>query len=215
MKALVVTDVQNDFMPGGSLEVPQGDEILPVINKIQDKFGLVVATQDWHPEDHASFASNHEGKEAFDEIKLEGLDQVLWPDHCVQNSRGADFHPELDMRSVEAIFRKGMEKNIDTYSGFFDNGHKKDTGLAGYLRGRQADELYFCGLAADVCVQYTVKDALREGFSATLIEDGTRPLDAKKFENIKKELLEKGEYQLSLSTLIKSQQYLLRFRRCN
>lgn len=192
MKTLVVTDVQNDFMPGGSLEVPEGDEILPVINKIQHQFDLVVATQDWHPEDHASFASNHAGKETFDKIQLEGLEQILWPDHCVQDTKGADFHPELHMQKVEAIFRKGMEKNIDTYSGFFDNGHKKDTGLAGYLRGRKAHDLYFCGLAADVCVQYTVKDALREGFSATLIDDGTRPLDEEEFAKIKKELVEKG-----------------------
>ncbi len=192
MKTLMVIDAQNDFMPGGSLEVPEGDKIIPVINELQYEFNLVVATQDWHPEDHISFASNHKGKEPFDKIKWHGMDQVLWPDHCVQNSKGASFHPGLDMTKVEAIFRKGMDKNIDSYSGFYDNGHRKNTGLSGYLRERKTSELYFCGLAADVCVQYSIKDALDEGFSATLIEDATRAIDNSEFDNIREELREKG-----------------------
>ena len=192
MKTLIIIDAQKDFMPGGSLEVPKGDEIVPVVNDLQEKFDLVIATQDWHPQDHVSFASNHEGKEPFDKMEWHGMEQVLWPDHCVQNSDGADFHPDLKMKKVEAIFRKGMDKEIDSYSGFYDNGHEKNTGLAGYLRERKANELYFCGLAADVCVQFSVKDALEEGFSVTLIEDATRAIDDEEFGKIKKDLAEKG-----------------------
>jgi nicotinamidase/pyrazinamidase len=192
MKTLIIIDAQNDFMPGGPLEVAKGDKIIPVINQIQKKFDLVIATQDWHPENHISFASNHKDKKPFDKIEWQGMEQVLWPDHCVQNTKGADFHPALNMKKVEAVFRKGMDREIDSYSGFYDNGHKKNTGLAGYLRARQADELYFCGLAADVCVQFSIKDALKEGFSATLLEDATRPIDEKEFEKIKNELKKKG-----------------------
>ncbi len=192
MKTLIIVDVQNDFIPGGSLEVPGGDKIIPVINLLQYKFDLVVATQDWHPADHMSFASNHKGKNPFDKIEWRGLEQVLWPDHCVQNTKGAELHQELNTGKIEALFRKGMDKNIDSYSGFYDNGHEKNTGLAGYLRERNAGELYFCGLAADVCVQFTIKDALKEGFSATLIEDATRPIDPDQFETIKNELTGKG-----------------------
>ncbi len=192
MKTLVLIDVQNDFIPGGSLPVPDGDEIIPVINKIQHKFDLVVATQDWHPQNHMSFASNHNGKKPFEEGEVGGIKQVLWPDHCVQNSQGADFHPDLKMQKTEAIFRKGMNPEIDSYSGFYDNGYKKSTGLAGYLRGKGATDLYFCGLAADICVYFSVKDALQEGFSATLIEDAIRALDDDKFAEMKKELRELG-----------------------
>jgi nicotinamidase/pyrazinamidase len=192
MKTLIIIDLQNDFIPGGALEVPGGDKIIPVINRLQEKFELVIATQDWHPDNHMSFASNHQGKKPFDTIKWKGMDQVLWPDHCIQNSPGAEFHPELDARKVEAIFRKGMDKNIDSYSGFYDNGHEKNTGLTGYLRERNASELYFCGLAADVCVNFSLQDALKEGFSATLIEDATNPIDEDEFEKIKKELIAKG-----------------------
>ena len=192
MRTLIIIDIQNDFLPGGSLAVPEGDKIIPVINRLQEKFDLVIATQDWHPENHMSFASNHQNKEPFETIRWKETDQVLWPDHCVQNTRGAEFHPELNFRKVEAVFRKGMEQNIDSYSGFFDNGHKKNTGLSGYLRGRKADELYFVGLAADVCVQFSISDAIEEGFSATLIDDATRPIDAAEFEKIKGQLRKKG-----------------------
>src|SRR5690606_2099670 len=128
MRALIIVDIQNDFVTGGKLEVPNGEQIIPLVNMLSEKFDLVVATQDWHPQDHKSFASNHPGKAPFEKIMLEGLEQVLWPDHCVQGSRGADFHPQLQMDRVEAIFRKGMTTTIDSYSGFFDNGHKKATG---------------------------------------------------------------------------------------
>src|SRR6056297_4218100 len=192
MKTLILIDIQNDFIPGGSLEVPRGDEIIPVVNNLQDKFELVVATQDWHPQNHVSFASNHEGKEPFDKIELDDMEQILWPDHCVQNSEGAEFHQDLLTKKVEVIVRKGMDSGIDSYSGFYDNGHKKNTGLTGYLKEKGADELYFAGLAADVCVYFSIKDALKEGFSATLIEDATRALDDDKFAEMKKELQEKG-----------------------
>jgi len=192
MKTLILIDIQNDFIPGGSLEVPQGDEIIPVVNNLQEKFDLVVATQDWHPQNHVSFASNHDGKEPFEKIELDDMEQILWPDHCVQNSEGAEFHPDLKTTKVEAIIRKGMDPKIDSYSGFYDNGHKKSTGLTGYLKEKGVEELYFAGLAADVCVYFSIKDALKEGFSTTLIEDATRALDDDKFAEMKKELQEKG-----------------------
>ena len=192
MKVLILIDVQNDFMPGGALAVPEGDQIVPLINKLQAQFDLVIATQDWHPAGHASFASSHENEKEFDVIKLDGLDQVLWPDHCVQNTKGAEFHPGLETSKIEAIFRKGTDPKIDSYSGFYDNAHLKSTGLAGYLREKGADELYFAGLAADYCVYFSVKDALDEGFNCTLIEDGTRALKAENFEKARIDILRKG-----------------------
>ena len=192
MKTLIIIDMQNDFIPGGALEVPEGDKIIPVINGLLKKFEMVIATQDWHPENHMSFASNHQGKKTFDTIEWHGMEQILWPDHCVQKTKGAEFHPYLDTQKTEAFFRKGMDKDIDSYSGFYDNGHEKNTGLAGYLRERNANDLYFCGLAADVCVNFSIQDAIKEGFSTTLIEDATRPIDPDEFEKIKKELTGKG-----------------------
>ena len=181
MKVLIIVDAQNDFMPGGSLAVPAGDLIVPIINEIQHKFDLIVATQDWHPQNHGSFASNHPGKKPFDKIIMNGLEQALWPSHCVQGSTGALFHPELDMNAVEAIFRKGLDPKIDSYSGFYDNRHQKSIGLAGYLREKGAKELFFCGLAADICVYYTIQDALKEGFKVGLIMEATMPLDQETF----------------------------------
>ncbi len=192
MTALILVDIQNDFLQGGALEVPNGNQIIPLVNQLQEKFELVVSTQDWHPEDHLSFASNHPGKEPFDTIKLNGLEQVLWPDHCIQGGEGAKFHDALSTQRVEAIFRKGMIKNIDSYSGFYDNGHLKSTGMAGYLRERGVDSVVVCGLAADYCVYYTLLDALAEGFNTTLIEDATRPIDRIGFQEKKQVLLEKG-----------------------
>lgn len=192
MKTLVIVDVQIDFMPGGSLQVSGGDKIVPVINKILPKFELVVATQDWHPENHKSFAKNHSGKEVFETIDLNGLEQKLWPPHCVQGTKGAEFHPDLETRPIEAIFRKGMDPEIDSYSGFYDNGHKKITGLSGYLREKGAVELYFCGLAADICVYFSLMDALKEGFKATLIEDAAVPLLPEDFDKIRRDIISKG-----------------------
>lgn len=192
MRTLIIIDIQNDFCPGGSLEVPDGDKVIPEVNKIQRYFNLVVATQDWHPADHVSFASNHYGKKAYDTIDLFGNEQILWPDHCVQNSSGAKFHPLIDLKKAEAIFRKGMDSQIDSYSGFYDNGHKKKTGLAGYLKDRNAGLLFFCGLASDICVYYSICDAINLGFSTVLIENASKPLDNKNFINIKEDLIKRG-----------------------
>ena len=192
MRALILVDIQNDFVAGGTLEVPNGEQIVPLVNVLASNFELVVATQDWHPQSHKSFASNHAGRNPFDTTILGGLDQVLWPDHCVQGSRGAEFHPLLDMRPVEAIFRKGMDPEIDSYSGFYDNGHKKSTGLAGYLRERAVDSVYICGLAGDYCVFYTARDALKCGFRTSMIADATRAINDKAFENAKSEILSLG-----------------------
>jgi nicotinamidase/pyrazinamidase len=183
MNALIIVDVQNDFLPGGSLAVKDGFDIIPVINSIQTKFDLVVATQDWHPAKHKSFASNHPDKKAFDEIELDGLPQVLWPDHCVQETTGAEFSNQLDSKRIEAIFRKGMDKNIDSYSGFFDNGKRKSTGLAPYLKGRDVTSVFVAGLAADFCVYFTAMDALEQGFQTSIITDATKAIDNEKLDN--------------------------------
>jgi len=192
MKTLIIVDAQYDFMPGGSLEVKDGDKIVPTINNILDEFDLIVATQDWHPKGHSSFASSHTGKKPFDKIEWKGSEQVLWPDHCVQGSKGARIHADLQANTIEAIFRKGTNPEIDSYSGFFDNDHEKSTGLAGYLKEKTATELYFCGLAADICVYFTLKDAIKEGFKVHLIEDATCPLDAGTFAEQLKELKAEG-----------------------
>jgi nicotinamidase/pyrazinamidase len=192
MKTLIIIDVQNDFMPDGPLAVPQGDMIVPVINNIQRDFGLVVATQDWHPSNHKSFASNNEGKKPFDQIEQKGRQQTLWPDHCVQGTKGAELRPALDTRRIAAIFRKGMDPDVDSYSGFYDNNQKLSTGLAGYLKEKRASEIYFCGLAADICVYFSILDSILEGFNAVLIEDASRPLYPEKFDDIKCELAKLG-----------------------
>lgn len=182
MKALIIVDVQNDFLPGGSLAVKEGDMVIPVINDLQSKFELVVSTQDWHPAAHQSFASAHPGKKVFEEIRLNGLPQVLWPVHCVQETHGAEFSSQLEMKRTEAIFRKGMEENIDSYSGFFDNGKLKATGLGAYLKGRGVTEIFVTGLAADYCVHFTALDGLELGFSSTIITDATRAIDEHNFK---------------------------------
>ncbi|MDD3807295.1 MAG: bifunctional nicotinamidase/pyrazinamidase [Candidatus Marinimicrobia bacterium] len=192
MKTLLIVDPQQDFMPGGSLEVPKGDEIIPIIHRIMKKYDTCVVTQDWHPKNHVSFASNHAQKKPFDIIDLKGLQQILWPDHCVQGTKGADFHPALNMKPISAIIRKGTDPHIDSYSGFYDNGHLKKTGLAGYLRDISCKEVHICGLAADVCVYYTILDALKEGFSVSLLQDAVRALDSDTFEKMKKDLIEMG-----------------------
>lgn len=192
MKTLIIIDVQNDFVPGGALAVPKGDEVVEVINRLQERFDLVIATQDWHPAGHSSFASSHPDKREFEKIQWKGQEQVLWPVHCVQNTRGANFHPNLETSRVEAIFRKGVNPDIDSYSGFFDNAHLKSTGLAGYLREKDVKDLYFCGLAAEYCVYFSILDALGEGFEATLIKDATRALDEQDFRNAKENILDKG-----------------------
>lgn len=192
MDALIIVDIQNDFIPGGNLAVPHGNEIIPLVNALQERFPLVVATQDWHPGNHKSFASSHPGKEPFEKILLNNLEQVLWPIHCVQGSRGAEFHIDLNMNRVEAIFRKGMDQEIDSYSGFYDNGYTKSTGLAGYLKERKVKKVYVCGLAADFCVFFTAKDALNEQFESYIIDDATRAINNEGFERAKAEFLSLG-----------------------
>jgi nicotinamidase/pyrazinamidase len=203
MKALVIIDLQNDFIPGGNLEIQQGDTIVPLINRLQDHFDLVVATQDWHPQNHKSFASNHLNKKPFEKVEIQGTMETLWPDHCVQGTPGAEFHPGLKTNKIAAVFRKGMDPEIDSYSGFFDNGHKISTGLAGYLREKGVDDLYFCGLAADICVYYTIKDAIKEGFPSTLIEDATVPLSNDNFNIIKKDLQKIGGHIINSNEIQK------------
>lgn len=174
MRALILVDIQNDFVTGGALAVNEGEQIVPVVNKILAKFDLVVATQDWHPQNHGSFAANHKGKKIGDIVDLAGTDQYLWPVHCVQNSNGAQFHSGLDTSQIDTVFQKGTDPTIDSYSGFFDNGHKKSTGLADFLKEKGVKELFICGLATDYCVKFTTLDAINEGFSTTLIEDACR-----------------------------------------
>ncbi|MDR3271906.1 MAG: bifunctional nicotinamidase/pyrazinamidase [Flavobacteriaceae bacterium] len=192
MKALIIVDIQNDFLPEGNLPVNEGDTIIPLVNELQKNYDLVVATQDWHPSNHQSFASQHEGKKPYDSIELLGLDQTLWTDHCVQGTFGAEFPKELNQNLIETIFRKGTETQIDSYSGFFDNGKLKSTGLADYLRGKQITEIDVCGLAADFCVYFTAKDAVVQGFKTRILEQATKPIFADNFEKIKEEFVKMG-----------------------
>lgn len=191
-KALIIVDMQYDFLPGGALAVENGDEIISVIAGIQDDFEIVVATQDWHPEGHGSFASSHEGQVPFDEIDIQGHQQVLWPDHCVQGSRGAELTSELDLRRVSAIFRKGMDPKVDSYSGFFDNNRQHRTGMAGYLRDLEVTDIYVAGLAADYCVYYTAKDGKDLGFNSFFIENASRAISEDTYRAAMKDLKESG-----------------------
>ncbi|RYD17221.1 MAG: bifunctional nicotinamidase/pyrazinamidase [Verrucomicrobiaceae bacterium] len=177
MHALLLIDIQNDFLPGGALAVPGGDEILPIVNALIPHFELVVATQDWHPPDHGSFAVNHPGKNVFELADLNGLPQVLWPVHCVQNTGGALFAPGLETRRITKVFPKGTDARIDSYSGFFDNGKRGDTGLAAWLKEQGVTELTLCGLATDYCVKFTALDALECGFKVNLHLAACRGVD--------------------------------------
>ncbi len=174
---LVVVDVQYDFCPGGALAVREGDQIIPVINSMMPKFQLVVASQDWHPEGHISFASQHEGKEPFDAAEIGGEEWILWPDHCVQTTRGAMLHDDLDERPLKLIVRKGSSPRLDSYSVFFENDRETPTGLDGYLRGMGFTHVYLCGLALDVCVYFSAQDASRLGYRTIVVEDATRGID--------------------------------------
>lgn len=175
MKTLIIVDVQNDFVDGGALAVPGGSELIPIINRLQTPFyDLIVATQDWHPVGHASFAANHPGKHPFDSIDLHGRPQTLWPVHCVQETSGADFAPGLDRTRWAHIFPKGTDPEIDSYSGFFDNGHRRATGLGDYLRERGVEEVHVVGLATDYCVKATALDARGLGLRVCLLPDACR-----------------------------------------
>jgi len=174
---LLIVDVQNDFCPGGALAVPRGDEVVPVINALAGKFAHVVLTQDWHPRGHSSFASSHPGSKPFETIEVAYGQQVMWPDHCVQGTRGAAFRDDLHADRAEIVLRKGYHREIDSYSAFYENDRKTRTGLAGYLRERGLTRVFLAGLAFDFCVRYSAEDAHREGFEAVVIEDACRAID--------------------------------------
>ncbi len=174
---LIVVDVQNDFCPGGALAVPDGDAVVPIINELMGGFAHCILTQDWHPQGHQSFASAHPGRKPLQTIEAPYGEQTLWPDHCVQVSRGAEFHPVLQTDQAELIVRKGFRPQIDSYSAFYENDRQTTTGLAGYLRERGFSRLFFAGLATDFCVRYSAEDARREGFEAVVIEDACRAID--------------------------------------
>ena len=177
MRALVLVDLQYDFCPGGALAVAHGDDTIAVAARLQPRFETVVATQDWHPPDHGSFAVNNPGRTVGELAELGGLPQVMWPAHCVQGTRGAELHAGLDRGRITEVFRKGTDPAIDSYSGFFDNGHRKATGLGDWLKERGATELYVLGLATDYCVKFTVLDALDLGFTVSLVADGCRAVE--------------------------------------
>ncbi len=177
MKALIIVDLQNDFLPGGALAVPRGDEIILLANRLQRRFDVVLATQDWHPPDHGSFASNHPGKNPGDRIMLDGIEQILWPVHCVQNTHGAEFAPSFNTKRIAHVFHKGIDPRIDSYSTFFDNAHRRSTGLAEYLKERSVQDLYLLGLALDYCVKYSALDARQLGLNTHVILDGCRGIE--------------------------------------
>lgn len=177
MKALIVVDVQNDFCPGGSLGVSGGDQVVPLINSVRGDFPLTVFTQDWHPKGHQSFASSHPGARVGEIIKVHGIDQVMWPDHCVQNTGGAEFHPDLDKRPGDPVFHKGELEAVDSYSGFLDNDREHETGLREFLRQQGVREVYVAGLATDYCVKFTVLDALRFALKVSVYQEGCRAVN--------------------------------------
>ncbi len=176
MEALIIIDVQNDFCADGALEVPDGEKVVPVINALSGRFSLTVATQDWHPRGHVSFASAH-GRNPGETIKLSSDPQMLWPDHCVQGSEGADFHPNLDLQAVNMILRKGSSPHLDSYSAFQENDHRTTTGLTAYLRGMRVSRVYLCGLATDYCVYFSAIDAVEAGFDTVVLMDAVRAVD--------------------------------------
>ena len=174
---LLVVDIQNDFCPGGALAVPRGDEVVPLINQLARRFAHVVLTQDWHPPGHQSFASAHLGRKPYDTITVSYGPQILWPDHCVQGTTGAEFREDLQITHAELALRKGYHRDIDSYSAFFENDRRTRTGLSGYLRERGFSRIFMAGLAFDFCVRYSAEDARREGFEVVVIEDACRGID--------------------------------------
>ncbi len=205
--ALILVDIQPDFLPGGALPVEGGDAILDGVAELMesDLFGLQAATQDWHPPDHVSFASNHDGAEPMDVIELHGHDQTLWPDHCIQGTPGAELHPDLPWERASVIVRKGTRADADSYSGFRNNwnaeGERPTTGLAGYLREREVDTLYLCGLARDVCVKWTAEDGAAAGFDVHYIWDLTRGVDPSADDRVRADLEEAGVNVISSDVL--------------
>jgi len=177
--ALILVDLQNDFMPGGALAVPDADQVIPVANDLMTHYETVVATQDWHPADHGSFAETHPGKELFDQVDLAGLPQILWPTHCVQNTEGAEFVPELNLDGITKVFPKGTDPAIDSYSGFFDNGRRAGTGLHEWLEDQGVEAVDIMGVATDFCVKFTALDARSLGLRTRLIVPGCRGVNIK------------------------------------
>jgi nicotinamidase/pyrazinamidase len=201
MNALIIVDLQNDFLPGGALAVPHGDEVIPLANQLQPRFDLVLATQDWHPPDHGSFAPNHPGKKPGERIILDGIEQILWPVHCVQNTNGAEFASSFDTRRIAHVFHKGTERNIDSYSTFFDNAHRRHTGLADYLKKRSIKDIYLMGLALDYCVKYSTLNARQLGLNTHVIIDGCRGIE-----------LEPGDIDRALDEMKRAGAVLLKSR---
>ncbi len=177
MDALILVDLQNDFLPGGALAVPRGDEVIPIANRLVGHFGFVVATRDWHPPDHSSFASQHPGHAVGDVIEVGGVAQVLWPDHCVQGTKGAEFAAALNDAAISEIVTKGTSRDIDSYSGFFDNNQRQATGLLDILQRSGVTRVHVMGLATDYCVKFTALDALKLGFETNLVLEGCRGVD--------------------------------------
>jgi len=177
MKALLVVDIQNDFCPGGLLAVKDGDKIIPLVNELMKNYRVVIATQDWHPQNHKSFASNNKGKNPGELINLNGIQQILWPDHCVQRSRGAKFHDKLDLAFITKIFRKGANPEVDSYSAFLENDQKTSTGLAAYLKEIKVNEVHLCGLATDYCVKFSALDSVKAGFKTKVYKDAVRGVE--------------------------------------
>ncbi|WP_085906232.1 bifunctional nicotinamidase/pyrazinamidase [Kiloniella majae] len=175
--ALLIIDLQNDFCTGGALAVPEGEAIVPVVNKLIERFPHALATQDWHPEGHLSFASSHEGQAPYGTVKLSYGEQVLWPDHCVQGENGSTLHKDLNKNALELILRKGFRKEIDSYSAFYENDKTTSTGLTGYLKEREIERVFLCGLATDFCVYYSAIDAIKQGFETFVIADACRAID--------------------------------------
>lgn len=205
-KAIIFVDLQNDFCEGGNLAVPEGDTVIPLANQLQDYFDLVIVTKDWHPKDHMSFASNHPGHHVGDVIPVHGINQVLWPDHCVQHTRGAELHPELKLHRIDHMIHKGIQKTIDSYSAFFDNEHLRSTELADYLKARDVHDIYLMGLATDYCVKYSCLDAVHSGFNTHLIIDGCRgvELNPGDIEKAVKEMVVAGVKIIASSEILAS-----------
>ena len=192
MKTLVIIDVQNDFLLNGSLEVPSGNDIIEPINQIISNYELVVATKDWHPLNHVSFASNHPGKKIGDVIKVDDLDQVLWPDHCVQKSKGSDFPETLNYEKINKVFHKGINSQTDSYSGFYDNAKIRSTGLSDYLKAKNVKYIDFVGLVTEYCVKFSVLDSIDENFKTRVILNGIKGISLKESNKALNEMRSKG-----------------------
>ncbi len=209
ISALIVVDVQNDFCEGGALEVKNGNDVIPIIYELvkSDKFDFIIATQDWHPKDHKSFASNHKNKNVYDVVKLNGITQVLWPDHCIQSRKGSKFHKDLDLGKNFKVFKKGKNPEIDSYSGFYDNDHKSSTGLVEYLKKKDITKVYVTGLATDYCVKFTALDSVKEGFKTFVIKDAVRGVNIDKDDSKKafKEMKENGIKIITRRSIFKKQ----------